>query len=99
MVPEPSDCGRKNPSKPWIVATLGRNAWGLYGTASNVREWTCSALANGRCAARDAPGERITRGGSWHDPQSSLETTFRATLGKDGRNVWTGFRVYEETPG
>lgn len=91
-----ADCGRQNPSKPWIVATLGRNAWGLFGTASNVREWTCSALPSGRCSSRQEGGARVTRGGSWHDPQQSLETGFRASLDKNQRNTWTGFRVMEE---
>ena len=91
-----ADCGRQNPSRPWIVATLGQNAWGLYGTASNVREWTCSALANGNCAATETGGVRVTRGGSWRDPAAALRTDFRDTLDKQQRNVWTGFRVVEE---
>ena len=93
-----ADCSRQNPTKPWIVASLGRNAWGLFGTASNVREWSCSALAEGNCSAVSESGDRITRGGSWRDPATALQTDFRATLGKSGRNTWTGFRVIEELP-
>ncbi len=90
-----ADCSRQTPTKPWIVASLGSNAWGLFGTASNVREWTCSALAQGNCAATAEPGERITRGGSWRDPAAALQTDFRASLDKSRRNTWTGFRVME----
>ena len=93
-----ADCSRQSPSKPWIVASLGSNAWGLFGTASNVREWSCSALAQGNCASAAEPGERITRGGSWRDPASALQSDFRASLGKARRNTWTGFRVYEALP-
>ncbi|MES2883613.1 MAG: SUMF1/EgtB/PvdO family nonheme iron enzyme [Pseudomonadota bacterium] len=93
-----ADCSRQNPSKPWIVASLGRNAWGLFGTASNVREWSCSALQEGNCASSSDNGARITRGGSWRDPAAALQTDFRATLGKSQRNTWTGFRVVEELP-
>lgn len=91
-----ADCGRINPTRAWIVATLGQNAWGLYGSASNVREWTCSALAQGNCAAAELGGERVTRGGSWHDPATALQTSFRDLLDKQRRNTWTGFRVMEE---
>lgn len=90
-----ADCSRQSPTKPWIVASLGSNAWGLYGTASNVREWSCSALPHGNCASAAAPGQRITRGGSWRDPAAALQTDFRASLDKARRNTWTGFRVVE----
>jgi len=93
-----ADCNRQNPTKPWIVASLGRNAWGLFGTASNVREWSCSALPQGNCAAAVESGERVTRGGSWRDPAAALQTDFRATLDKARRNTWTGFRVLQELP-
>ncbi len=93
-----ADCNRQSPTKPWIVASLGSNAWGLYGTASNVREWSCSALPQGNCAAAAAAGQRITRGGSWRDPATALQTDFRATLDKARRNTWTGFRVVEVLP-
>ncbi len=93
-----ADCSRQIPGKPWIVASLGSNAWGLFGTASNVREWSCSALPQGNCAAPADTGVRITRGGSWRDPTSALQTDFRATLAKAQRNAWTGFRVVEELP-
>jgi len=93
-----ADCSRQNPTKPWIVASLGRNAWGLFGTASNVREWTCSALPQGNCAAATEGSERITRGGSWRDPAVALQTDFRAINPKSRRNTWTGFRVLEEVP-
>ncbi len=91
-----ADCSRQAPSKPWIVASLGSNAWGLFGTASNVREWSCSALPEGNCAAASESGERVTRGGSWRDPAAALQTDFRATLAKNRRNTWTGFRIVEE---
>ncbi|MES2682729.1 MAG: bifunctional serine/threonine-protein kinase/formylglycine-generating enzyme family protein [Pseudomonadota bacterium] len=93
-----ADCSRQNPTKPWIVASLGANAWGLFGTASNVREWSCSALPEGNCAAPSQAGARITRGGSWRDPATALQTDFRASLDKGQRNTWTGFRVMEELP-
>lgn len=93
-----ADCSRQAPSKPWIVASLGSNAWGLYGTASNVREWSCSALPAGKCASATATGERITRGGSWRDPAATLQSDFRSSLNPARRNTWTGFRVYEALP-
>lgn len=93
-----ADCSRQNPTKPWVVASLGSNAWGLYGTASNVREWSCSALPQGNCAATAEPGERVTRGGSWRDPAAALQTDFRAVLDQSRRNTWTGFRVMEALP-
>ena len=93
-----SDCGRQNPAKPWIVASLGRNAWGLYGTASNVREWSCTSSQDSQsptCADRNSSGNMVTRGGSWRDPATALRTDFRDNLDKARRNAWTGFRVVE----
>lgn len=96
-----ADCGRsgESPTKPMLVASLGQNAFGLYGTAGNVREWTCSPKAPPlaqACALESSPAERIQRGGSWHDPSIALATTFRTSAPRNERNIWTGFRIVED---
>jgi hypothetical protein len=96
-----SDCGRPGvePTKPLVVTSLGQNNFGLYGTAGNVREWTCSPTAeplSQACALTGAPEPRIVRGGSWRDPAIALTTTYRSVEDKPARTTWIGFRVVED---
>ena len=96
-----ADCGRTSvsPNKPLIVSSLGQNAFGLYGVAGNVREWTCSPKAPPlaqACVLDDSPVERIVRGGSWHDSSIAMSTTYRSTAPPSERNTWTGFRIVED---
>lgn len=95
------DCGRPGmePTKPLVVTSLGQNNFGLYGTAGNVREWTCSPSAaplSQACALAGAPEPRIVRGGSWRDPAIALTTTYRSVEEKPARTTWIGFRVVED---
>jgi formylglycine-generating enzyme required for sulfatase activity len=87
------------------VASWPANPFGLFDTASNVREWTCSAAAafgegsELRCAAEDAPGERAVRGGSWTDGPNALRSAERAFLEGNRRDVHTGFRIVSDAGG
>jgi formylglycine-generating enzyme required for sulfatase activity len=66
------DCGSQWDNK--FVAPVGSfkpNPFGLYDTAGNVWEWTCSEWqtdfngSEAECAKPDASARRVSRGGSW----------------------------------
>jgi formylglycine-generating enzyme required for sulfatase activity len=68
-----ANCGSHWDNK--FVAPVGSfkpNPFGLYDTAGNVWEWTCSEWqtdfdgSEGRCAQPDASARRVARGGAWY---------------------------------
>lgn len=93
-----SVCREPAPLQPSPVMSLGANRYGLYDTAGNVREWTCSAYgpmdsaAPQECAGEHA-GLVTVRAGSWREPPTSLRSAHRTYLHPDQRDDYTGFRV------
>jgi formylglycine-generating enzyme required for sulfatase activity len=53
------------------VGSFPENPFGLYDTAGNVWEWTCSVYeenyegAEQKCVSKDHADPRVLRGGSW----------------------------------
>lgn len=90
---------------PQPVRSWPPNAFGLYDTAGNVREWTCSSgepYGRGgetRCVAVDAGGTRAVRGGSWLQGVDALRSAQRDALEGDRRDVQTGFRLVQDARG
>ena len=89
-----------------FTAPVGRyspagNSWvGAVDMAGNAWEWTSSLFqlypydpADGREAAADVPGERVTRGGGWANPISYLHAAYRGNREPDWRSNLQGFRV------
>ena len=79
------------------------NPLGLYDTAGNVREWTCSAAADDRvrhtCSDADLATLKlrfVVRGGSWHQPASALRSSARDQLEPLRRDHHTGFRLVRQ---
>jgi formylglycine-generating enzyme required for sulfatase activity len=85
-----------------IVTTVGRyqpNAWGLHDMHGNVAEWTrslhCSYPyqdADGRNALK-GEGNRVVRGGSWHDRPYRATSAFRLNYRPWQKVSDVGFRV------
>lgn len=76
----------------------GNSPEGLVDAAGNVAEWTASLLApypynlaDGRDDP-DAPGERVTRGGSWRSPLLRVRATARAASDPTYVDQDLGFR-------
>ncbi|MCC5840105.1 MAG: SUMF1/EgtB/PvdO family nonheme iron enzyme [Opitutales bacterium] len=82
------------------VSRFAPNAWGLYDTAGNVREWTLDAFHD-RLPGRDQvdfvrwDGGRgyVVRGGSWEDFAHRARTAARERANPELRHPGTGFRV------
>jgi formylglycine-generating enzyme required for sulfatase activity len=75
------------------------NAWGLHDMAGNVGEWTLSAYRpypyienDGRNDA-SPDGEKVIRGGSWHDRPARCGSAFRNYLPAWMGAYDVGFRV------
>jgi len=76
------------------------NAWGLYDTLGNVREWTADgfdekAYADGE--ARDPRGpvdgrDKVVRGGSWALTSCCARVSYRVRDPPSLRSGFTGFR-------
>jgi formylglycine-generating enzyme required for sulfatase activity len=92
---------------PWDnkrIAPVGRfapNDWGLYDTAGNVWEWTCSQWkerfdgSESACVEpTDTSGLRVLRGGSWNDASDWLRSSARSRNITVSRNYSLGFRVF-----
>ncbi|CAK0777636.1 formylglycine-generating enzyme [Gammaproteobacteria bacterium] len=83
------------------VGSFSPNRWGLYDTAGNVWEWTCSIHkdrydgSEQRCDdGKDFSKEpRVIRGGSWFDTPENIRAAVHDWLTPDYRDVNTGFRV------
>ena len=95
-------CTPRGRDRPFPVRTFTPNPFGLYDTAGNAREWTCSMFGRygsgsaGVCGQPVEDSEVVVRGGSWQDGPEALRSGTRNALPPYRRNSWTGFRVLEE---
>ncbi|MDD5394103.1 MAG: SUMF1/EgtB/PvdO family nonheme iron enzyme [Thiothrix sp.] len=95
------DCGSQWDNK--FVAPVGSfkpNPFGLYDTAGNVWEWTCSEWktdfdgSEGECAKPDAASNRrVSRGGSWNGHTVFSRPSARSRYITDDRYSTVGLRV------
>jgi sulfatase modifying factor 1 len=72
------------------------NAYGLYGMAGNVWQWTATWYApeyNGRVVQEELHLYRIIRGGSWANEETFAAVNYRNFNPPDVREVYIGFRV------
>ena len=80
------------------VGSYKPNGYGLYDTAGNVWEWTCSAFANTfegeeqKCA-ENSSSRRVIRGGSWLLSTPWLRSSSRFGLLPVNRDNDVGFRI------
>ena len=97
-----ADCGSEWDNK--FIAPVGQHApndFGLYDTAGNVWEWTCSEWASelseglpNNCSTTDADTNlRVIRGGSWYNDAVWLRSSARSRNNTDDRIVSAGFRI------
>jgi formylglycine-generating enzyme required for sulfatase activity/serine/threonine protein kinase len=95
-------CGGRAKLRTLPVQTFSPNAFGLYDTAGNAFEWTCSAYAGSyagqeqQCAAAGAAADRVMRGGSWAMPPPRVRASFRGFAARDYASDNVGFRVLLE---
>jgi formylglycine-generating enzyme required for sulfatase activity len=110
FAPEPGravcfDCGSRwdnRSSAP--VGSLSPNPFGLYDTAGNVSEWVSDcynqsyqgAPADGSAWLQGDCEQRVTRGGAFNKPWSSLRSAARSTLPRAARLNMLGFRLVRE---
>jgi len=80
------------------------NAFGVYDTAGNVKEWVqdCYEVIYNQ-APRDgtAPEQqecitRVLRGGSWSGDQDDLRSAYRSSYFQDDRGDFIGFRLAQD---
>ncbi|MEN9501976.1 MAG: hypothetical protein RI964_1261 [Pseudomonadota bacterium] len=88
--------------KKFLFAPVGSfqpNGWGLYDTAGNVWEWTCSEWQTElgdtakQCAKKGDANRRVIRGGSWGYDPAWVRSSARSGYFTDNRNDDVGFRV------
>ncbi|MEM7018100.1 MAG: SUMF1/EgtB/PvdO family nonheme iron enzyme, partial [Pseudomonadota bacterium] len=97
-----ANCAGNQCSEKWQntapVGSFKANAFGLYDTAGNVWEWTCSTYTTTyvgdevRCADYGADGLIAVRGGSWDLSGSYLRSALRSSDVRDRRLSLIGFR-------
>ncbi len=81
------------------VGDYEANPFGLYDTAGNVWEWTCSEYEseyNGKqteCIIKNSGKNRVLRGESWDGSPRGLRSAFRSFVDPDFRDFNVGFRV------
>jgi formylglycine-generating enzyme required for sulfatase activity len=81
------------------VGSFAANPWGLYDTAGNVWEWTCSEWDSGygggetRCSTNDTGGARALRGGSWFSYPFRVRSARRDGGNPTARSSSNGFRL------
>lgn len=81
------------------VGSLSANPFGLYDTAGNVWEWTCSQYTahytgeEQRCAET---GNRAVRGGSSFNTKNAVRSAVRQGFSPDEHKEQVGFRVIRE---
>lgn len=80
------------------VGSFQPNHFGLYDTAGNVWEWTCSVWAekfNGnemQCGV-GSDASRVVRGGSWSYEIKTLRSAYRDWSNPQTRSITVGFRA------
>lgn len=83
-------CGSKwDNEKTAPVRSFKPNAYGLYDTVGNVKEWTSSCWDAG-CSTR------VVRGGSWSNIADYCNVTFRGANADADRSAALGFRLVED---
>lgn len=92
-------CGSRWDNKQTApVGSFAANKWGLYDTAGNVWEWTCSAWASPydgseqRCMTTGV-AFRVERGGRWLNYPRSVRSAYRHDGAPGGRGYALGFRL------
>jgi formylglycine-generating enzyme required for sulfatase activity len=91
-------------SSTMAVGSKLPNAWGLYDTAGNVREWCLDNWSDGNLTLRadaltppsqGSPARRTRGGGNWAYPASDalFHASCRDYEGSDARSEGIGFRV------
>jgi len=80
------------------VGSYQANPYGLYDTAGNVWEWTCSAWANPydgseRGCQMTGDADRVFRGGCWRAEPRYLRSAFRSSYSPGSRVSDLGFRL------
>ena len=82
------------------VGQYAANPWGFFDMHGNVWEWTAdwyqAAYPSGTVTDPTGPASgssRVTRGGSWYDPGSSLRSAKRLGNAPGSRFSALGFRV------
>jgi len=81
------------------IGSFTANPFGLYDTAGNVCEWTCSEYENKysgkekRCVSKNRAILSVVRGGSWISEPWDVQAAFRFRYSHDYRNLNMGFRL------
>lgn len=80
------------------VGSFEANPWGLYDTAGNIQEWTCSVFEGDyggaeQCIDNDRVGRMAIRSGSWFYYPSALRVAARSWSAPDWRFSYIGFRL------
>jgi formylglycine-generating enzyme required for sulfatase activity len=101
-----SDCDNQwDGRQPAPVGSFEPNAFGLYDTAGNVWEWTCSEYREKyyeteekKCdtkknSAKNMTASRVERGGSWYSGSRYVRSATRNKVDHDSRNYFLGFRL------
>jgi formylglycine-generating enzyme required for sulfatase activity len=85
----------------WVPQPVGKkkpNPWGFFDMYGNAFEWCMDFLGPYKGDVRDPEGPlnsdvRAVRGGSYESLNESAQSSSRWTMGMNGRQVATGFRV------
>ena len=94
-----NNCGSRWDGKQSApVGQFAANAFGLFDTAGNVWEWTCSNFrspfdGSEQVCSLDEEVVRVLRGGSWGYSPDDLRVSFRSDDRPVYRNFSIGFRV------
>jgi len=93
-------CGSRWDSKQTApVGSFSANPFGLYDTAGNVWEWTCSAYDKDyggkelSCTCSEPSGPCVLRGGSWHSDPRGVRGAARGRTDPLYGGVGRGFRL------